>query len=63
MSNEFLPGRSFPLGATVYPTGVNFSVYSKNANSLELLFFDQADDAKPSRRIQLLPNRIHVASV
>ncbi|MCP4192846.1 MAG: glycogen debranching protein GlgX [Planctomycetaceae bacterium] len=59
MSNEFLPGRSFPLGATVYPTGVNFSVYSKNANSLELLFFDQADDAKPSRRIQLLPNRNH----
>ena len=59
MSNEFLPGRSFPLGATVYPTGANFSVYSKNANSLELLFFDQADDAKPSRRIQLLPNRHH----
>ena len=28
---EIGPGRSFPPGATVYPGGVNFSVYSKKA--------------------------------
>ena len=27
---EIGPGRSFPLGATAYPGGVNFLVYSKN---------------------------------
>ena len=25
-------GKSFPLGATVYPDGVNFSVFSKNVH-------------------------------
>ena len=54
---DILFGRSYPLGATVYPTGVNFSVYSKNAHAVELLLFDDADDAKPSRVFQLHPDR------
>ena len=33
-------GASAPLGATVYPGGVNFSVFSKNAVLIELLLFD-----------------------
>jgi isoamylase len=48
-------GRSSPLGATVIPRGVNFSVYSKNASGVELLFFDGADDARPARTIRLDP--------
>jgi isoamylase len=46
-------GRSFPLGATVYPEGVNFSVFSKQSEAVQLLLFDHVDDAKPSRVIEL----------
>jgi glycogen operon protein len=42
-------GRSCPLGATVAHGGTNFSLYSRNASGVELLFFDQADDKTPSR--------------
>jgi pullulanase/glycogen debranching enzyme len=33
MKAEIRPGQSFPLGATIYPDGVNFSVYSKNVTA------------------------------
>ncbi|KKO19227.1 MAG: glycogen debranching enzyme GlgX [Candidatus Brocadia sp.] len=46
-------GTSFPLGATVLPGGVNFSVFSKNATSVELLLFQHAEDSAPSRIILL----------
>ncbi len=48
-------GRSSPLGATVSREGVNFSVYSKHATGIELLFFDRADDACPSTVIRIDP--------
>ena len=38
-------GASAPLGASVRPGGVNFSVFSKNATLIELLLFDDADAA------------------
>ncbi|MBI4610837.1 MAG: glycogen debranching protein GlgX [Candidatus Rokubacteria bacterium] len=47
------PGQSHPLGATVYPEGVNFCVYSKSCTALELLLFDAVDDPKPARVIAL----------
>lgn len=47
--------RSSPLGATVRENGVNFSVYSRNATGMELVFFDREDDKKPSRIIQIDP--------
>ncbi len=47
------PGNTFPLGATLQADGVNFSVHSKSCDSLELLLFDDANDAKPSRTIAL----------
>jgi isoamylase len=47
--------RSCPLGATCIPGGVNFSLYSRAATGVELLLFDQADDATPSRRIRIDP--------
>jgi glycogen operon protein len=49
------PGKSFPLGATLYPDGVNFSVYSKTSTGLELLLFDGVDEPSPSRVLALDP--------
>ena len=46
------PGRSWPLGATVNDEGVNFSLYSSGV-TVELLFFDDVADARPSRVIRL----------
>jgi isoamylase len=55
MGREIERGQSFPLGATVHPDGVNFSVFSKNATRVELLLFDRLDDGKPARVISLNP--------
>jgi len=55
MNHETKPGHSHPLGATVTAQGVNFSVFSKNARRVELLFFDQVDAAMPTRAITLEP--------
>ncbi|MGP0594346.1 glycogen debranching protein GlgX [Nitrospira sp. T9] len=48
-----IPGKSFPLGATVSPEGVNFCVFSKNSTLVELLLFHHADDTKPVTVISL----------
>ncbi len=50
-------GRSYPLGATAYPDGVNFSVFSRDADSVELLLFDHVDAPRPSRSITLDPGK------
>jgi glycogen operon protein len=44
-------GSSFPIGATIQPDGVNFSLYAKRATALELLVFDRPDDDVPARVI------------
>jgi isoamylase len=61
MQTAISSGKSFPLGATVGPGGVNFSVFSKGNTAVQLLLFDRADDAYPSRMITLDPitNRSH----
>jgi len=46
-----------PLGATVYPEGVNFSLFSKNARSVELLLFDDVNSAQPAKTISLDADR------
>jgi glycogen operon protein len=50
-------GTSFPLGATVFPDGVNFSLFSRDATGVELLLFDRAGDGRPARTIALDPGR------
>src|SRR6476469_1618623 len=50
-------GASAPLGATVLPGGVNFSVFSKHASAVELLLFDSDQAPQPSRVIRLDPAR------
>jgi glycogen operon protein len=57
MTGDVLLGKSFPLGATVYPDGVNFCIFSKYATAIELLLFDGANDPKPARVITLDPKR------
>ena len=53
MSVAVNPGRSFPLGATVYPEGVNFSVFAKGATGVELLLFEDIDTPQPERFLVL----------
>jgi len=48
-------GRSAPLGATLTPTGVNFSIFARYATQVELLFFDREDDARPTRVVRIDP--------
>ena len=52
---ETAPGQPHPLGATVDKGGVNFSVFSRHATSIELLLFDQHDDVKPIQIVKLEP--------
>jgi isoamylase len=47
--------RPYPIGATVTDGGVNFCLFSRTADGVELLFFDRDDDARPSRVIRLDP--------
>jgi len=49
------PGRAHPLGAIPDATGVNFSVFSRNATAVELLLFDEHDQPEPIQIIQLDP--------
>ena len=42
-----------PLGAPRVDGGTNFSVWSRTAAHLDLLFFDDVDDARPSDVIAL----------
>jgi isoamylase len=50
-------GHPHPLGATPRADGVNFSVYARSADRLELLLFDHVDDAAPARVIPLESNQ------
>jgi isoamylase len=46
-------GSCSPLGASVRPDGVNFSVFSNRATGIELLLFDDDNATEPSRVIPL----------
>jgi glycogen operon protein len=50
-------GDSAPLGATIRHGGVNFSVFAKHAEWIELLLFDDAGAGQPARVIRLDANR------
>jgi glycogen operon protein len=45
-------GRSFPLGATVLPGGVNFAIYTQHGTEVFLLLFDRPD-GEPTDVIRL----------
>jgi isoamylase len=54
---DVVPGRTWPLGATLDEAGVNFSVWSRHATSVDLVLFDRVEDAQPSRVLRLDPER------
>ena len=56
MPNAVSEGEPYPLGATVMPGGVNFSLFSQHASSVELLLFHRFDDDQPSQTIRLHPH-------
>ena len=43
------------MGASLKPGGANFSIFSRSATSIELLFFDRVDDSRPSRIVPINP--------
>jgi isoamylase len=43
------------LGATIIDGGANFSLFSRSAKRVELLFFDSEDDTRPERVIPIDP--------
>jgi len=49
-------GQSAPVGATLTREGVNFSIFSRHASGVDLLFFEQEDDSQPARVISLDPS-------
>lgn len=46
-------GKPYPSGSTVSEKGVNFSIFSRNAEQVELLLFAQADSDQPFQVIVL----------
>jgi isoamylase len=54
---ETSSGRQLPLGATPDAAGVNFSIFSEAATSIELLLFRSARDVEPFQIVVLDPVR------
>jgi isoamylase len=50
-----MAGESFPLGATLTRDGANFSIYSRLATGVELLFFDRVESDQPAQIFRLDP--------
>jgi isoamylase len=57
---KVLPGQSFPLGATWDGLGVNFALFSENAEKVELCLFDSQYSSKESLRILMPEYTDHV---
>lgn len=54
MTYKTLPGTTYPLGSTLQEGGVNFSLFSKHADRVELLLFDD-EKGDPAYTIALDP--------
>lgn len=54
------PGRPNPLGATWNGSGVNFALFSENAQKVELLLYNHPDDPNPAHTLTLREVTSHV---
>jgi glycogen operon protein len=54
------PGKPYPLGATYDGKGVNFALYSENAQGVELCLFDSQNPAKQYPPIEMTEQTAHV---
>ncbi len=52
-SIEIWPGLPYPLGSHFDGKGVNFAIYSQNAEKIELLLFDKVDSTKAQFTLEL----------
>jgi isoamylase len=57
---RIMPGHPYPLGATWDGMGVNFSLFSENADGVELCLFDTVADKKESHRIRMTEQTNHI---
>jgi isoamylase len=48
-----LPGKPFPLGASFDGNGVNFAVFSENADGIELCLFKSENDTEEHIKIKI----------
>jgi glycogen operon protein len=48
-------GQACPIGASLVDGGANFSIFSRRASGVDLLLFDDVDDARPSRVVPIDP--------
>lgn len=55
MISHALAGSPAPLGTRVTKAGVNFSLFSRTATGVELVLFEQRDQAAPARVIKFDP--------
>jgi len=46
-------GKSYPLGATVTPEGVNFALFAENATGVDLCLFDHIDAPAETLRVRM----------
>jgi len=53
MKTTTLPGKPYPLGATWDGEGVNFAIYSENADKVELCLFDEPASKTERERISM----------
>lgn len=53
MSPKLRPGKPYPLGATWDGEGTNFALYSENAESIELCFYNIENPAEETTRYKL----------
>ncbi|MGC8516065.1 MAG: glycogen debranching protein GlgX [Thermoplasmata archaeon] len=57
---ELKPGEPYPLGATITDGGVNFAVFSENADRINLELFKSIYDSNPYEVIELEEKSAHV---
>jgi glycogen operon protein len=50
-AHELWPGAAYPLGATPDDEGVNFAIYSRNAEQVELCLFDESGKRELQRLV------------
>jgi isoamylase len=60
LPSAIYPGKAFPLGATWDGKGVNFAIYSENAEEVELCLFEDLDSETEYLKIKLKERDHHV---
>ncbi len=60
LATAIYPGKAFPLGATWDGNGVNFAIYSENAEGVELCLFENLDSETEYLKIKLKEREHHV---